>query len=277
MTAGDWLSRAQALLEAAGDLDAACDAQWLLCEATGWSRSSLRLRRGDALAADVLAKIEAWLSRRAAGEPLQYALGTADFMGLRFLSDSRALIPRPDTETLCELALVRLKGRRRPRVLDLCCGTGAIGLSIAHFRPDAQVLLTDVSEAALSLARENAARLSIRNARFSQGDLFAAAQGGPFELIACNPPYLDRADMDNLQPEVRREPALALFGGPDGLDFYRRIAREAQNYLAPGGVMLLEVGQGQAPAVGEMLSPWAACAAHRDLNGIERVVEARAI
>ena len=242
MTAGEWLAQAQARLEAAGDLDAACDAEWMLCEATGWSRSSLRLRRSDELSEQALSIIEAWLSRRASGEPLQYALGTADFMGLRFRSDPRALIPRPETETLCELALKRLEGKPRPHMLDLCCGTGAIGLSVAHFRPDGRVLLTDISGDALALAKENAELLSVRNVSFAQGDLFDAAENEAFDLIACNPPYLDQADMDNLQSEVRREPALALFGGADGLDFYRRIGSDAPRFLAPGGVLLLEVG-----------------------------------
>ena len=276
MTAGEWLAKASARLDAAGDLDAAVDAAWLLCEATGWSRSSLRTRRGDGLGDDVLVQIEAWLDRRASGEPLQYVLGTADFMGLRFHCDARALIPRPDTETLCELALRALKGRIRPRVLDLCCGTGAIGLSVAHCRPDARVLLTDVSADALSLAEENAGALGVSNAEFTRGDLFDAAGEEAFDLIACNPPYLDEADMAALQQEVRREPALALFGGPDGLDFYRRIARDAPAHLKSGGVLLLEVGQGQADAVRDLLS-WGQCVAHEDLNGIERVVEARVI
>ncbi|MBR3503480.1 MAG: peptide chain release factor N(5)-glutamine methyltransferase [Clostridia bacterium] len=276
MTAGEWLARAAARLAAAGDLDAAVDAEWLLCEATGWSRSSLRLRRSDALDEAARTKIDAWLARRAAGEPLQYVLGSADFMGLRFRCDPRALIPRPDTETLCERALKALEGRRKPRALDLCCGTGAIGLSVARYRPDARVLLTDVSGEALSLARENALALGVQNASFAQGDLFAAAGDERFDLIACNPPYLDAADMASLQSEVRREPALALFGGPDGLDFYRRIAREAKDHLTAGGALLLEVGRGQADAVRAMLG-WAACAVYEDLNGIERVVEVRAI
>ncbi|MBO4883886.1 MAG: peptide chain release factor N(5)-glutamine methyltransferase [Clostridia bacterium] len=274
MTAGEWLALARARLDAAGDQDAVCDAEWMLCEATGWSRSSLRLRKSDALSGQVLEKIGAWLNRRASGEPLQYALGTADFMGLRFLADARALIPRPETETLCALALERLKGRPRPRVFDLCCGTGAIGLSVAHFRPDASVLLTDISADALALAGENARRLDVRNVRFAQGDLFGAAQGGPFDLIACNPPYLDQRDMEELQPEVRREPALALFGGADGLDFYRRIAKDAPRFLVPGGILLLEVGQGQAQAVRDMLAGFARRAVHRDLSGVERVIEA---
>ena len=276
MTAGEWLARAAALLEAAGDLDAAVDAAWLLCEATGWSRSSLRLRRGDGLDEAVLTRIEAWLRRRAQGEPLQYVLGTADFMGLRFRCDKRALIPRPDTEVLCDLALKRLAGKPRPRVLDLCCGTGAIGLSVARFRPDARVLLTDISPDALSLARENGELLGVKNADFAQGDLFAAVGEEAFDLIACNPPYLDEADMAALQSEVRREPALALFGGPDGLDFYRRLAKDAPRHLNRGGALLLEVGQGQAHAVRAMLH-WGACAAYEDLNGIQRVVEARVI
>ncbi len=274
MNAGEWLRRATLRLSESGDPDAACDAEWLLCEATGWARSSLRMRRNDVPDCGALAAADAWLERRCGGEPLQYVLGTADFMGLRFLCDARALIPRPETETLCELALFRLKGKGMPRALDLCCGTGAIGLSIAHFRPDARLLLTDVSDDALSLARENANRLNASNASFALGDLFAAAEG-VFDLIACNPPYLDRTDMDELQPEVRREPALALFGGPDGLDFYRRIAKDAPRFLAPGGILLLEVGQGQAQAVGGMLADWADCVIHRDLFGVERVVEAR--
>ena len=276
MTAGEWLAMASARLEAAGDLDAAVDAGWLLCEATGWSRSSLRLRRGEALSADVVARIDKWLSRRADGEPLQYVLGTADFMGLRFRCDARALIPRPDTETLCERALKRLAGKRKPFVLDLCCGTGAIGLSVAHSRPDARVLLTDISGDALSLARENARLLGVSNASFAQGDLLDAAAGRTFDLIACNPPYLDAADMAELQAEVRREPALALFGGADGLDFYRRVAKDAPAHLKKGGALLFEVGRGQARAVRAMLD-WGECAVYEDLNGIERVVEARVI
>ena len=275
MIAREWLNAAQARLEASGDLDAACDAEWLLCEATSWSRSSLRMRGNDALNDEVLAVIDVWLERRASGEPLQYVLGTADFMGLRFHCDARALIPRPDTETLCELALERLKGKTRPHVLDLCCGTGAIGLTIAHFRPDAQVLLTDISPDALSLAQENARLIGATNAASAQGDLFVAVQGETFDLIACNPPYLDQRDMDELQPEVRREPALALFGGADGLDFYRRIAQDAPRYISPSGVLLLEVGMGQARDVCDLLSPWAKTAIHKDLSGIDRVVEAQ--
>jgi release factor glutamine methyltransferase len=154
-------------------------------------------------------------------------------------------------------------------VLDLCCGTGAIGLSVAHFRPDARVLLTDVSADALSLAEENAGALGVSNAEFARGDLFDAAGEEAFDLIACNPPYLDEADMAALQQEVRREPALALFGGPDGLDFYRRLAAGWQAHVAIGGRLLMEIGASQGAAVCRLF-PGAKVL--KDIRGLDRVV-----
>ena len=264
----------------AGVFDPDRAARELLCAACGKTREEL-VRDGRLYmppeaerAADDLAR------RHLAGEPVAYLIGEWEFYGLPLDISRAVLIPRPDTEALAARAIEAAEGFAEPRVLDLCAGSGCVGLAIAKHVPNARVVLGELDEEALKVCRQNIRRNAL-SARVSAVCADAlekpSRQLGEFHVIACNPPYLDRADMDNLQPEVRREPALALFGGPDGLDFYRRIAREAQNYLAPGGVMLLEVGQGQAPAVGEMFSPWAACAAHRDLNGIERVVEARAI
>lgn len=159
-------------------------------------------------------------ARREAGEPLQYVEGFAFFMGRRFRVDERVLIPRPDTEILAERALQYLEALPAPRVLDLCTGSGALAVTIAAQRPDARVVACDISEEALCVARENAAGL---NVAFARGDLFAAVEGA-FDVIVCNPPYLTAEDMLSLQREVRYEPALALRGGADGLDFYRRIA-----------------------------------------------------
>ena len=273
LTIGAWRAFAQERLKQACGEEFLCDADWMLCEATGLKRPALRFMASDPLEEDQLVRLNGWLVRRESGEPLQYVLGNTDFMGLNFLCDPRALIPRPDTETLAERALRALEGMKRPRVLDLCCGTGAIGLSIAHFRMDAEVLLTDVSPDALDLARENAARLRA-DVSFACGDLWDAADG-TFDLIVSNPPYLDSADMVDLQREVTFEPGLALFGGADGLDFYRRIAARAVDFLTGRGTLLLEVGQGQARAVADMLP--GDVSVYRDLSGIERVVEMKQI
>ncbi|MCI5547436.1 MAG: peptide chain release factor N(5)-glutamine methyltransferase [Clostridiales bacterium] len=275
MTWGEWLSAACKRLEESGDLDAVWDADWLLSGEMSVSRAQLRFHRGDALPRDAQARLDGRLDRRVSGEPLQYILGDTGFMGLTFRCDRRALIPRQDTETLVETALGRMKGTARPRVLDLCCGTGAIGLSVAHYRRDARVTLTDVSADALALTEDNRRALNIENAVLRQGDLFEAVRGETFDMILTNPPYLTEDDMAALQREVRLEPALALYGGADGLMFYRRIASEAALYLNAGGVILLEVGQGQAQDVRALFGPpMGSFRVHRDLNGIERVVEA---
>ena len=189
-------------------------------------------------------------------------------MGLEFYVDRRVLIPRQDTETLCEAALAFLRDRAAPRVLDLCTGSGALAVTIAASQPDASVVACDISEEALCVARENAAGLNIS---FARGDLFAAVEGA-FDVIVCNPPYLTEEDMLSLQREVRYEPPLALRGGADGLDFYRRIARELPLRLRRAA--FFEVGAGQAKDVAQILRAAfpGRCEVTRDLAGIERVV-----
>lgn len=213
------------------------------------------------------------LSRRVQGEPLQYVLGEAWFYGRRFHSDSRALIPRQDTETLCEAAILRiLPGRRR--VLDLCTGSGIIGITLALERPMCAVTATDLSPRALSLARENAAELGAE-VDFKQGDLFEPVWGERFDTILANPPYLTGREMLALQREVRAEPQIALFGGEDGLEFYRRIAMGVQEHLLPGGTVLVEIGMTQAAAVQALFAqylPGAQIGVIRDLQGLDRVV-----
>lgn len=271
MTAEAFLRDARVRMEAAGNPDAAWDADILLCEAMGCEKGRLRFRLRQELAPSDLERLNEQLARRLSGEPLQYILGSTYFMGLRFACDARALIPRQDTETLAEESIRALAGRNAPRVLDLCCGTGCVGLSIAKHVPGVRLTLSDLSEEALALAGENARALGVE-ARRVQGDLFEAVQGETFDLIACNPPYLTRADMDELQREVRREPALALLGGEDGLDFYRRLASEAGAHLASGGMLLVECGRGQAQEVSRLLQALGETRIIRDLCGVDRVV-----
>ena len=192
---------------------------------------------------------EAWLNeavqRRLKGEPLQYILGEWEFMGLPFFVGPGALIPRQDTETLCEAALGWLKNRPGARVLDLCCGTGCIGVS---------------------LAKRNAEKIGV-DGPFYESDLLADVPG-VYDLIACNPPYLTAAEMENCQKELTFEPALALFGGEDGLDFYRRLAAAWADHVAPGGLLLLEIGHTQGAAV-RGLFPGARIL--KDICGLDRV------
>ncbi len=270
-----WRHMAQRQLEESGDLDAVWDADWMLCEALGCGRAELRWKAADELKHQQEEKLNRWLAERVQGRPLQYVLGNTCFMGLDFKCDERALIPRQDTETLVELALEKMSCRKCPKVLDLCCGTGAIGLSVKHFRPDADVTLTDISTDALSLTQENAQSLSVV-VNLRQGDLLEAVRGEKYDFVLTNPPYLTERDMNELMREVKYEPQLALRGGEDGLLFYRRIAEGLKEVLNENGEALLEIGMGQHTDVIALLNAQGfAAAAYKDLCGIERVVHAK--
>lgn len=274
MTFGEWIAAARAELERAGNPDAQVDARLLVCGLCDLAPGRLAGICGQEMPAALHVELERRLDRRLSGEPLQYIEGAAYFMGLKFAVDSRVLIPRQDTETLCEQALTFLRGYTGAEVLDLCTGSGAIAISVARLQPGLRVTATDMSSDALSVASENA-HLNGVNVRFMQGDLFEPVAGERFDAILCNPPYLTADDMVHLQTEVACEPRMALFGGEDGLMFYRRLAHEVYGHLKPGGYALFEVGEGQAAEVLRLMSENAMCAASgtvKDLPGVERVV-----
>lgn len=218
------------------------------------------------LSAALKESIDGIVKRRARGEPLQYILGKWEFMGLPFYTRPCALIPRQDTETLCEEAL-SIGGRT---LLDLCCGTGCIGVSLAKLG-GFEVTFADISRDCIDLARENAALNGIVGS-FVLTDMFGNISGS-YDMICVNPPYIPTSELASLQAEVKREPRLALDGGADGLDFYRRISRDYAAHLNPGGTLLMEIGAGQAADVAEMF-PGAEII--KDICGIERVVVVRA-
>ena len=253
--------------------DPRLDAEYLLAETLRLGRLELLLNKQRALTAAEQGAFEALLARREKREPLQYILGSQSFMGFSFKTDPRALIPRFDTEALCEEALTLL--RPGDAVLDLCTGTGALAVALKKLCPQARVTASDVSREALSLARENAQALGAE-VRFVEGDLFQPLAGEWFQGIVSNPPYIPSGLRGRLQPEVEKEPALALFAGADGLDFYRRIAKEAPDYLLPGGWLALEIGDGQGEAVAALLkAQFEAIRILKDLSGLPRVVSAR--
>ena len=279
MTIGEWLRHAREVLAESGCPDPAIDSRWIAEDTLGLTRTELHFEAERAIGADALDQLNERLNLRAQGEPVQYILRSAYFMGLKFYVDNRVLIPRQDTETLVESVIVALHELSEPRVLDLCTGSGAIGLSVKTLIPSARVTLTDLSKDALDVARKNAHDLNVE-AEFRQGDLFKAVAKEKFDLIASNPPYIPRADLASLQREVQHEPMLALDGGTDGLDVYRRIAAEAGAHLNPGGFLYLEVGIGEAEPVLSLVTENIQCAqagVFNDLNGIPRIVWARSV
>ena len=233
------------------------DARLLLCHAAGLSHESYVARAGEALAPEIAARLEASLLRRANREPVSRITGTREFYGRSFVVERSALDPRPDTETLIEVALdlVAASGDGRPlRLLDLGTGTGCILITLLAELPEAHGVGTDIAADALILAEANARRLGVSDrATFTASD-WCDAVAGEFDLILSNPPYIASAEIAGLAPDVRAyDPHLALDGGHDGLDAYRRIAAGAAGKLRPGGKILVEIGASQARDVAALL------------------------
>jgi release factor glutamine methyltransferase len=270
------LTRDKTALESALSLDSATariEVQMLLQHVLGVSRAYLLAHPERVLDEAQAAAYHALLRRRLDGEPLAYILGEREFFGLNFRVTPATLIPRPDTELLVELALQRISPRGPFRVLDLGTGSGAIALSIAHARPEAQVTAVDASPEALAVARDNAQRLDAGNVRLLVSDWFAALPGERFDLIVSNPPYIAGADAHLARGDLRFEPRSALASGADGLDDIRRIVAQAKDHLNKGGWLLFEHGYDQAAQARALLQQagFTGVFSSRDLAGIERV------
>ena len=275
MRIGEACRAAAAQLRTAGVPDPAWDSGQLMSRVTGLAPLMARLSERE-LTAKEAAAFDALVQRRLQREPLQNILGTQDFCGRSFAVDGRVLIPRPETELLAERAVRALQDfGSGAHALDLCCGSGCLGITLALEVPSAQVDMADLSEDALAVTRKNAERLDAQ-VSLLRGDLWDAVDARQYQLIVSNPPYIPDEDCLALQTEVMREPLMALKGGTDGLDFYRRIAAGLRKHLLPGGVLLLEVGFDQAERVAELLRA-AGCetACHEDYQHILRMVEAR--
>ena len=230
----------------------------LLAHVLKKKRMDLYIEFERPLAESELAPLRDLVRRRAQREPLQHLLGTVEFLGLTLRSDARALIPRPETEQLCEMLAAEAKSAdciwKSGTIADVGTGSGCIALALAHALPDAKVEGFDASDDALALAIENAERTGFATrVTFQKSDLLAAA-AGPFDLIVANLPYIPTADLAALQPEVQRDPAAALDGGADGLDIIRRLLPQAHAKLRSGGMFALEVGHDQTAIVAAELS-----------------------
>lgn len=252
------------------------DAEVLLSHILGKDRLYLYVNFDQPLQAEELGAFREAVKQRAMRVPVAYITGRKEFMGLNFAVSRAVLIPRPDTEILVETALDRLKAVASPQLLDIGTGSGAIIISLLSKLPHACGVTVDISAEALAVATQNAASLGVDNRLvLKQGDLFGPVIGMAFDAIVSNPPYITAREMTELPPEVKCEPELALSGGTDGLDFYRKIVANAAHYLTPTGFVALEVGAGQAPAVAQLADTASGLKAGsiiKDYAGIERVV-----
>ena len=257
------------------------DAEWTLAHVLECSRSELFMRARQPLTPAQNATFRNLIHRRADRIPLQHLLGNTEFYGLPFHTSPDALIPRPETETLVEIVLNQLKNCTNPRILDIGTGSGIIAIALGKSLPRSQVIATDISRKALYLASQNARLNGVADRiSFLQTDLLTSfATPESFHAILSNPPYISSNTIDALQPEVRAcDPRLALDGGCDGLDFYRKIIPTSVPLLAPGGLLGLEIGHAQARAVTQLLSRQIGLthiATHTDLGGYPRVVLAQ--
>ena len=259
----------------------ALDARVLLSHVLNTDRAWLAAHGDDTIRAEHAQAFFALAKRRRDGEPVAYLTGVREFWGLSLVVSPAVLIPRPETETLVELALAWLPAERESRVLDLGTGSGAIALAIAHERPRARVLATDISEEALALARENARRLRLANVEFIRSNWYESVPSqffdAPFDLIASNPPYVEAGDAHLRVGDLRHEPPVALSPGADVLLAFRRIVTGARERLVAGGALIVEHGYDQADAVRELFAKagFTGIVGARDLAGIPRVVGAR--
>ena len=258
------------------------DAELLLARALNCDRMRLYIDIDKPPQADELVRFKALLLRRAGREPVAYILGAKEFYGRAFAVDARAFIPRPETELLVQAALQALAeadAQEGVRALDLCAGSGAIGVSLAAERDGLLVDLVELSPGAAEVARANAAAHGAGRATVHLGDLYAPLPPARrYSVIASNPPYIVLRDRAELAPEIaEHEPALALFGGEDGLDVIRRIVAGSPRWLAPGGTLLLEIDPPEAAAVVALCEAAGLASARvaKDLAGQDRIVSAR--
>lgn len=278
MTVAEALLEAQRRLERAGLASPRAEATALLSALLNVSPSGLVSDRNRVLSEAELARLEAWVVRREAREPLQHIVGYAHFYGLELQVTPAVLIPRPETEVLVELALAALKEVPQPKVVDVGTGSGAIALALKAERPDAVVWATDLSAAALGVAARNARALGLE-VRLAPSDLLDAPEVAAFaqalDLLVSNPPYLLETDAAWLSPEVQRDPPEALFSGPDGLAHFRRLSAQAHALLRPGARCLLELDPRNVAQAQAESGAWAEATVAADLTGRPRFLSLR--
>ena len=269
------LRAATARLEEGGIDSPRLDAEILLAHVLGWRRLSLYVDAEKVLPLESILKFNELITRRLEKIPVAYLTGAKDFMGLTFAVNENVLIPRPETELLTEGVGEFLRGLGgKVTFADLGTGSGAIAISILKFVKSARSCAVDVSAAALEVAKFNASKFHVEDRiEFFCGDLFAPLEGKTFNAVVSNPPYIPSGELETLQAEVKSEPQLALDGGADGLNFYRRIISDAPRFLTAGGLLAVEIGINQATAVKNLFAAnFIDVEIFKDLSGLERIV-----
>jgi release factor glutamine methyltransferase len=255
------------------------DTEVILCYILNKDKIYLHINKDEELNREYEDKFFSCMRRRQEGEPVSYIIGNKEFMGLNFYVKKGVLIPRPDTETLVETVLDEIKDIENPVIADVCCGSGAIGISIANYRKDAFVYLLDIMESPLEVSRINAQKNSVEErTSIMKSDLLNSLRGKKLDAIVSNPPYIKKEEIPTLMKDVRDfEPFEALCGGEDGLDFYRKITIEAGSMLKKEGLLAYEIGYEQSLDVRQILylNGFHDIRCIKDLSGIERVVTGR--
>jgi len=280
-TLGEVIDEAQRMLEQAGIDSAGQEAFWIVEHVLRLPAHRVAADRDRLLSHAELVAARGLVGRRVDREPLQYILGTQEFCGLEFDVNPAVLIPRPETELLVEYVAQRIPVERQATIVDVCTGSGCIAVAIARLRPRTRVIATDLSNASLDVARHNAARYAVgEHITWLEGDLLGPLAGqkleGRIDVIVSNPPYVAEANWATLQPEVRLfEPRGALVAGPQGTELHERLLQEAGRYLSSGGVLVMEIGAGQARAIRRIVDQMSGYRFHQlvyDAAGLERVV-----
>jgi len=278
---GSLIVQAQQELDAAGVEAADREARWLIEHALGLTRSGQLIDRTRPVDQAGVAKVHTYVARRAAREPLQYILGTQEFCGLDFEVNPAVLIPRPETELLVQEVIRRLPQGTQPIIIDVGTGSGCLAITLARAVPNARVVATDLSAQALETAKRNARRHGVESMiAWLEGDLLAPLPNpgaeGTVTTIMANPPYIRESEWNGLQPEVGRyEPRIALVAGTRGTEVHERLLDEAVPYLAPGGLLVMEIGQGQSDDIRgmiERMSVYERLEVVPDEAGIDRIV-----
>ena len=249
------------------------DANVLLCYAMGVDKSYLIVNREKEVSCEVQEKYMSYIELRSKDMPLSYITNSREFMGLDFYVKEGVLIPRSDTETLCTWA-IDFAGKKRVKIADICCGSGCVGLSLAKYLPDSEVTLFDISDTALEVTKINAESLSLTDrVKMVKKDILSSGLDEKYDILVSNPPYIETAVIDTLDATVRDyEPTLALDGGADGLEFYRRISELSYDSLSDIGAVAFEVSYDQADKVEPMLNRFSKTGREKDLAGIDRIV-----
>ena len=281
MSVGDAIEWGESFLDRSDELAARsrADATLLLRHVLDIPPAEIYAYRERQLSLLELRTFQSLIDERVKGKPIQYITGEQEFFGLPFRVTPDVLIPRPETEHLVEAAIARLQNHSAPRIVDVGTGSGCIAVALAHAMPHSEIVALDISAAALAVAEQNARQNGVaERIGFLQSNLLAAVVGEGFDAVVSNPPYVALSERASLATEVREfEPALALFAGPTGLEIYQRLIVEANDLLASGGWLLMEIGHGQRDAVEKLLRGWEGVEFISDLQDIPRVAVARKV